>query len=318
MHNIIRISIVSLLLLIGTSMPCACSDDNALTQDLGASALDGKGPDRRVLKTEFGGSRKVTLSVPTTYDGSTALPLVVLLHGYSANGWAQERYLGYSKLYESEGFLLVSPDGTLDTTGKRFWNATDACCNFYGSTVNDSQYLASLIDEVAAEYKVDKKRVFFIGHSNGGFMSFRMACDHADRIAALISLAGATYKTSTLCTPKGKVSVVQVHGTKDEAVAYSGGTLSGLGGTVTYPSARDTVKTWATYNGCQATTTTDATKLDLDSFQDGTETLVERHQGCPTGIDAELWTIQNGTHVPILTTAFAVNTWAFFKKHPKP
>jgi pimeloyl-ACP methyl ester carboxylesterase len=72
----------------------------------------------------------------------------------------------------------------------RFWNATDACCNLYGATVDDSAYLTDLIKMISTQYTVDPRRVYLVGHSNGAFMSFRMACDHADIITAIAALNG--------------------------------------------------------------------------------------------------------------------------------
>src|SRR5439155_20820686 len=114
------------------------------------------------------------------------------------------------------------PDGTVDGNNNHFWNATDGCCDFGKTGVDDSSYLAGLIDEIASKYKVDPKRVYFMGHSNGGFMSYRMACDHADRVAAIVSLAGATFADDSKCKPTAPVAVVEVHGNADPTVPYDG------------------------------------------------------------------------------------------------
>src|SRR6185503_2165428 len=129
-------------------------------------------------KVVIGGDRPVTMHVPPSYQPGTPMPLVVMLHGYSATAEVEELYLGITAQADARGFLYAMPNGTTDPTGEQFWNATDACCNLYGSTVDDSAYLSSVIDQVSAAYSVDKKRVFVVGHSNGGFMAHRMACDH--------------------------------------------------------------------------------------------------------------------------------------------
>jgi len=296
----------------------ACSDDGSAGPDSGNLQDAASGPDAATnpAKTVFGGSRPVTLSVPKSYDASKSWPLVLLLHGYGATGWVQERLLGYSDLVDREGILLASPNGTLDNVKSQFWNATDACCNFNKSTVDDSAYLAGLIAEIKKEYTVDPGRVYFIGHSNGGFMSFRMACDHADKIAAVISLAGATFLNKGDCQPSATVSVVQIHGTKDDAVEYKGGTTGST--KIPFPGAEQTVALWAGYNGCGAAKAKMRYRLDLDLAVAGAETEVERFNGCPKGIDVELWTLHDSGHVPIPTAAFAAETWKFFKGHPKP
>ncbi len=152
------------------------------------------------------------------------MPLVVLLHGLGSSGATMEEYFQLQPLAESKGFLLALPDGTKHADGARFWNATDACCGF-GSTVDDVAYLGSVIDEVEGARNVDRSRVYVMGHSNGGFMSYRMACDVADRVAAIASVAGATWADPSKCTPSEPVSVLQVHGTADEGIRYDGGQM---------------------------------------------------------------------------------------------
>jgi polyhydroxybutyrate depolymerase len=288
----------------------ACSDDSA-TSD--AAPVADMRVDTR-LPTAFGGDRPVVLRVPKSYAPDKKWPLVLLLHGYGANGILQEALLGYRRLVEEQGILLVAPDGTPDATKKQFWNATDACCDFYGSGVDDVAYLTKLIDDISAAYAVDSKRVYLIGHSNGGYMSYRMACDRADRVAAIVSLAGSTFADANACKPSEPVSVLQVHGDKDLTVRYGGFVGAGR----RYPGAVTTVEYWAGYNGCQKTRTTLPERLDLDNLIDGDDTRQERLDGCPAGVGVELWTIEGGSHLPSPTKAFADRTWAFFAAHPKP
>lgn len=258
--------------------------------------------------------RPVSLLVPKAYDPAQPIPLVLVLHGYGANGWLQATLLGYTEQLEKGPFLLAYPNGTTDPGGKLFWNATDACCDYYGAGIDDSAYLLGLIQEIEAAYNVDLKRVYLIGHSNGGFMAYRMACDHADRIAAIISLAGATYFDTTACKPAAPVSVVQIHGDQDTSILYGGGTTKNGA----YPGAVASTGAWALYNGCGSTRDEVPPTLDLDSLVSGPETVVERYAGCPSGVDVELWTIKGGGHLPVPTSTFAQKTWEFFQKHPAP
>jgi polyhydroxybutyrate depolymerase len=227
----------------------------------------------------------------------------------------QSLYFGLEPLAEKYGFLYAHPDGTLDSSGKRFWNATDACCVFDGADVDDSAYLTGLIDEIGARYNVDPKRVFFLGHSNGGFMSHRMACDHADRIAAIASLAGANFSDSSKCQPNEPVSVLQIHGTADDTILYEGGVIGGA----SYPGAVQTVEQWATLNGCDLAPQDIAPALDLDEKLPGDETTVSRYaQNCQAGSVVELWTIQGGAHLPQLSPNFGPRVIEFLLAHPKP
>lgn len=260
-------------------------------------------------------ARPYASRVPSTYDGSRALPLVVLLHGYGASGAVQSAYLGFAALYETRGFLLATPDGTLNARSERFWNATNACCDFASQGIDDVAYITAIIDDMSARYRVDPRRVFLVGHSNGGFMSHRYACDRANRVAAIVSLAGAQWSDAARCTPSEPVSVLQVHGVTDNTILFGGGMLAGTAATA-YPSARNTVATWATLNRCGAFADTGMT-FDYVTTAPGAETHVGRHGSCAGGA-AELWTMDGTGHIPAFAPAWgeAVVDWLF--AHPKP
>ncbi len=228
-------------------------------------------PDKTHKKTgvgdggPIGGDRPVTPYVPASYDPSKPAPLVVLLHGYGASGLAQELLFDLKPRADKYGFIYLYPNGTVDSTGKRFWNATDACCDFDNTGIDDSAYIEGLINETESIYNIDPKRVYLVGHSNGAFMAYRMACDHADTIAAAVSLAGAMYSDVSKCKPSGPVSILQVHGTDDQSVLYDGSNINGD----TYPGAKTSVADWAKFDGCAATPTSGAP--------------LERHRGARQG-----------------------------------
>jgi len=258
--------------------------------------------------------RPYDVFVPSSYDGGSALPLVLLLHGYGATGVVQDEYFGLQLLAEERGFLSVHPEGTIDSTERQFWNATDACCDDFGSGIDDSTYLLDVISQIEADYKVDASRVFVIGHSNGGYMSYRMACDHADMIAAMVSLAGATFADPSRCAPTEPVSVLEIHGTADPVVGYEGGTREGQ---APFPGAATTVATWAAYDGCGTAPVPSATTLDLVSDVAGAETTVLSFGDCPPGVGVELWTMEGGEHVPNLSGDFTPAVIDFLFAHPK-
>ena len=250
--------------------------------------------------------------VPSSYSSKSAAPLVIALHGYGSSGNQQETYMNFKAVAEQRGFILVSPDGTVDATGKQFWNATEVCCNFF-SDVDDDAYLISMLDDIETKYSIDRKRIYFFGHSNGGFMSYRMACKHSDRIAAIASLAGATFLNSSDCAAKDPVSVLQVHGTSDATILYNGGAILGK----QYPSATASATQWATFNGCSNNSVPRADKLDLVNNIAGSETSISSWNSCRNGTEVELWTLDQGSHTPALSTTFAGRVYDFLASHPK-
>lgn len=250
--------------------------------------------------------------VPSSYSSKSPIPLVIALHGYSSSGKQLESFVNFKAVAEQRGFILVSPDGTLDPTGNQFWNATEVCCAFF-SAVDDDEYLGSILNDMESKYSIDPKRIYFVGHSNGGFMSYRMACKHSNRIAAIASLAGATFLNSSDCGAKNPVSVLQIHGTSDATILYNGGAILGK----QYPSATASATQWATLNKCSNNATPHADKLDLVTTIAGSETSITSWNSCRNGTEVELWTLDQGGHTPALSTTFASKVYDFLASHPK-
>jgi polyhydroxybutyrate depolymerase len=264
-------------------------------------------------ETKFGDDRPVQLHVPKTYACDKGAPLVIMLHGYTATSAIEELYLKITAESDKRGFLYAHPDGTKDSTNNQFWNATDACCNFNGSKVDDSAYISKLIKDVQAAYNVDAKRIYLIGHSNGAFMSYRMACEHGDQIAAIASLAGAMYTDVTKCPAATPVSLLEIHGTSDMTIDYNGGVIFQN----SYPSAETSVADWVTIDKCGTTPDTSAPPLDLEATIAGSETQITSYKGCKDGTGVSLWTIEGGSHIPNFGATFIPDVMDFLYAHPK-
>jgi polyhydroxybutyrate depolymerase len=255
--------------------------------------------------------RPVEVRIPDALAPDEPAALLVVLHGYGGSSAAQEAYFAVDDEAAAHGTIVAHPDGTTDARGAQFWNATEACCNFFGSEVDDVEYLTAVVDHVRRLHPVDPARVFLAGHSNGGFMAYRLACERADVFAAVVALAGTMIDDLDACRPSEPVDVVHVHPTADEVIRYEGGEF--LGGP--YPSAAATVDRWAELNGCGDTLVAGAA-LDLDTGIDGDETAVARVQGCPAGGDVELWSMQGAGHLPALGPGFARAVFDFLADHP--
>jgi polyhydroxybutyrate depolymerase len=298
-----RRTLLPALLLI--PLATACGDDGASTP----GPVDSRAPEGSAVTVELG-DRPFKLHVPESYDPAQPAPLVIGLHGYTSNSTEMESYFNLTAESDQRGFLYAMPDGTRDRRGNQFWNATNACCDMDGNGVDDSAYLSQLIETVKQSYAVDGDRVFLVGHSNGGYMSHRMACDHADQITAIASLAGIVWQDPSRCNPSRPVSVLQIHGTADATVNYNGGSFGGGNG---YPGAEETVQQWREHNGCTGVADTTAPPLDLDTSLSGAETVVTRYaDGCGDGSRVELWSIEGGGHVPAISAAFTPAVLDFF------
>jgi polyhydroxybutyrate depolymerase len=254
-------------------------------------------------------SRPYKLVVPGTSQ-TAAMPLVVLLHGYGSNGEGHDGYFGLSAVTKSRGVMLAIPNGTRDHKGLLYWNASEACCDFDKVPVDDVAYLDAIVEDVAKQQKLDRSRVYVIGHSNGGFMAHRWACERSSKIAAIVALAGVPWADAARCEGKG-VSVLQVHGDADQVIAYAGGKSFGNG--EPYPSAESAVEMWAARDGCKDRHSA-GPAVDFDLAVPGPETSREAYT-CPTGVDVILWHMHGSTHVPRLDARFANAALDFLLQH---
>jgi polyhydroxybutyrate depolymerase len=255
-------------------------------------------------------TRPYQYKVPSRYDRTKPTPLLILLHGFGASGSLQEIYFNFSALAEKQTFLYAYPDGKQDPVGLRYWNAMEWCCDFFKSGVDDVAYIKAIIADMSGKFNVDPKRVFIVGHSNGGFMAHRIGCELSEQVAGVVSLAGAQWNDPSRCVPKQPIAVAQIHGTLDVVISYIG--------SLNYPSAHATVNIWANRNRCTGALTYGGENLDLDTLLLGAETTVERYTGCPAQGPVELWSIQGGSHLPAITSHFTSLIYDFLMAHPKP
>lgn len=256
-----------------------------LTLACSKGADDSASPFSANPPTVLGGERPSEVVIPTAYSPDRSWPLVLLLHGYGANSTLQDAVFGLGPRVDSLGFILVKPEGTTNSDGAQFWNATNECCDFEDTKVDDVGYLSSLIAEAHTLYPLST--VNLVGHSNGGYMSYRMACDRPDLLDRIVVLAGATWKEESMCPGIEPVSVLQVHGTDDDDVAYESNAH--------HAGARESVGRWVTKAGCDEPSSSLGDR-DYLSGQEGAETTIEQWTGCAQGIDVQLWSAEGGSH----------------------
>ncbi len=263
----------------------AACDDEAAT---GAPVND---PVRTI-----GGARPATLMLPNDYEAGTRIPLVIVLHGYTSNARWTDGYFGMSQRIEPDQIAVILPNGTRNTRNLPFWNGTDYCCDLFGSGVDDVAYLNGLVEDASEHMAVDG--VYLIGLSNGGFMSYRMACESMPGLRAIAAVAGATFSDPARCEGARPVSVLHIHGTADNTIRYEGG-RRGDGGGPGHPGAEETVHRWAARAGCDMEAAETMAAMDLVETLPAEETDVTRYDtGCERSLKVELWTIEGGGHVP--------------------
>jgi polyhydroxybutyrate depolymerase len=168
-------------------------------------------------------NRTFLLHIPPSYSSQTSTPLVIGLHGGGSPGW--ETFEQASQLIEKSnksGFLLVYPEG-VKVVGKRTWNG-GGCCSFaVTAKIDDVGFINALIDTIISKYNVDAKRIYATGLSNGAIMSYRLASQLSDRIAAIAPVSGTLEDSGFVFNPSRPVSIIQFHSTLDSNIFLQGG-----------------------------------------------------------------------------------------------
>ncbi|MFK8103994.1 MAG: T9SS type A sorting domain-containing protein [Saprospiraceae bacterium] len=227
-------------------------------------------------------TRDYILYVPATYDAAVAAPLVLNFHGYTSNATEQMFYGDFRPIADTAGFLLVHPMGTLDVLGNTHFNV-----GWGSSNVDDVGFTVALIDSLSANYTIDAARVYSTGMSNGGFMSYQLACALSDRIAAIASVTG-TMNITLLndCNPSHPVPIMEIHGTDDGTVAYNGSFI--------FAPVVDVLDFWVNFNNCDS----EAVILDLPDLDPNDGTTVEHqvYANGDKGSSVEHYKVFDGGH----------------------
>lgn len=253
------------------------------------------------------------------------MPLVVALHGGNAVADMMSLYSRFNEIAAREQFAVAYPYGV-----GRWWNDGRHYDGRGESGADDVAFMRALVADVGAHVKIDRARVFATGISNGGFMSFRLACEAADLFAAIAPVAATMpAELGARCRPAKPVPVLLIHGTSDALVPYVGGharTGNTLRGAIW--SADRSIAFWAARNGCPGAPAMRVLP-DLDPA-DGSRVIESEYRGC-AGAPAALLRVEGGGHtwpggVQILPTAMLGTTnrdidaseaiWRFFKAAP--
>ncbi len=211
--------------------------------------------DRFIYKTIISGGTERTflLQLPSGYFKNTPekYALVIGLHGGGGSGRQFAVSSGLSEKAEQEQFIMVFPDGIQrgGSIGLRTWNA-GGCCGYAASTgVDDVLFISNLIDELAKNYRVNTRQVYATGHSNGGMMAYRLACELSGKITAIAP--NACTMMLSVCKPGRAVPVLHIHSLLDKNVPYQGGKGVGISGVNFFP-VDSGLNIWAKANNCRS------------------------------------------------------------------
>jgi polyhydroxybutyrate depolymerase len=272
----------------------------------GYGVLSLQGDDLAMTESSFlaGGDRSTSVDLPNGYSADNPAPLLLDLHGFMGDGLSQQRFSRLSNVARENGFVYAAPDGLRNSNGDQFWNASKACCNFDRTDIDDAAFLKSLIDEISEKVSIDPKRIYIFGHSNGAFMSYKFACTYPDTVAAIVGVAGAMDSVGNDCPISSPVSVLEIHGTADTVIGFTGGAIAGN----SYTSVAQTLDIWRKLDKCVGAPMAKES-IDIDESIDGAETKV--FESTCTNSTVTRWQIVDGLHGPAFSSTFpkAIIEW---------
>jgi polyhydroxybutyrate depolymerase len=266
-------------------------------------------------------NRSYILHVPTGYTGNTAVPLVIDFHPLGGTGSGQENANGWKAKADSVGFIMAYPNSY---NSNNSWNVGFCCQDAQKNQIDDVAFTKAMIQQIEAVACVDTKRVYATGCSNGGGMTYKVACDLADMIAGAAPVdfrcvyGGSTQSPSCEgCKPARPISITHFDNTGDTAlVPYNGGTtsfaadcppnMSCVG--MAFPSAQANFMSWQNIDGCT-----------------GSTSGLSGHAACTTNMSCQqnaqvtMCVQQGGSHCGNYTSLGVVDiAWEMFQKQALP
>ena len=231
-----------------------------------------------------GDFRTYLLYLPSNYDGSTDLPMVIAMHGGFGSGPQLETQSGLSQKADENDFIVVYPEGVSSPLNIRTWNAGGCCGYAMNNDIDDVGFISSLIDSLTDEFAIDTSRIYATGMSNGGFMSYRLACEIPEKIAAIAPVA-ATMNVDQ-CIPSRAVPIIQFHSFEDSNVPYLGGIGDGVSSHYN-PPIDSVQKAWAVKNNCN---------IINDTLYSGSDFTHIRWSECDCMYEQQFYITTDGGH----------------------
>ena len=246
--------------------------------------------------------REYYVYTPSSYTPSSNSPLLFVFHGYGSSATNILYYSNFQGLAEQDGYILVYPQGSL-LNGVTHWNVGGWTV---GSTVDDVSFTEDIIDIITNEYYINTDRIYSTGMSNGGYMSYGLACN-STKFAAIASVTGSmTPEIDNNCAPDHPTPILQIHGLQDFTVLYTGAVWS--------LSIPDVMEYWSSFNTCDEEPST-----IINDLNDGSYILFDSYQNCSNSVGVELILHSTMGHTwPSINNHSISATeqiWSFFGKY---
>ena len=266
------------------------------------------------------GDRSYIVHVPP--GAAMPRPVVINLHGGGSNASQQQKYAQMDPLADREQFIVVYPDGT-GRAAMHVWNAGTCCGRAPLQKVDDVAFIRHVVDDVASRIPIDRTRIYATGMSNGSMMSYRLAAEAPDLVAAIAPVSGSMVLMQF--HPALPVPIMHFHSVDDPIAKYNGGLGPERSAQVTrteHPPVEVQLAKWIAHNGCPTTP-----KIEKTLSGDGTTATKMVYAPCSSGAPVVFWKLTGSGHVwpgrsskaervlgrPNLLVDANEEIWAFFR-----
>ena len=251
--------------------------------------------EHRLLTQDIDGdevARNYRLFVPANLAESPAL--VIVMHGYSGDSESIMQYSGMNDLAEDHGFIVAYPQGTIDDEGNAFFNVG---YDFHqGRTVDDVAFVEAIVAEIVLEYSVGLNKVFATGMSNGGEMSYLLACRSSEVFRAVAPVAGSMMKAMVdQCAPDRMLPILAISGTADPVTLYAGD-MQNSGGWGAYISQEATKDFWVARHGLSETSIVDLNDSHRPIVVVNSKVQLRRYSSSEGKTEVWFYRVDNGGH----------------------
>jgi len=247
--------------------------------------------------------RSFTIYIPQIYNPTQSTPLVFNLHGLGGSSITAMYHADFRNIADTANFIIVHPQGMPNSLGENHWN--------YGqSNIDDISFFNALYSYMLTNYNIDVDRVYSAGMSNGGAMSYSLACNLSSKIAAIASVTGAMSSYQHLsCNPTHPTPIMEIHGTADSTVLFAWVTPG--------------IEYWRNYNNCNINA--DTTQIGNIVLSDSSTVEHIVYNNGDNGVTTELFKIIGGEHtwpgsnfsngVTNYDINASIEIWRFFSRY---
>lgn len=229
--------------------------------------------ERRIAVDDL--SRRYVIYLPDGYRQKAALPVVLAFHGGFGDPDQFAILTGLPNAARAKNFIIVFAEGYM-----RSWNEGGVCCGQAKGKVDEVKFVRRLLADLGMLYKVDRRRVYATGYSNGGGLSYYLACTMSQEIAAIAPISSAMRYPKSACHPQRPVSILEFHGLLDRVSPYLGGVTT-VNGLAPPPPVPETIAFWtrvaATKNVSHIEIFDDAAECDIYSRGVGGTMVAQCH-----------------------------------------